>query len=259
MRVVCFIPARMASSRFPGKPLEPLLGLPLILHIYRRCRLLDGVDDVIVTTCDEEIAEAARADDATVIMTRDTHPGCVDRIEEAIEYLPEPLADDDLILMVQGDEVLVSPDMMNAVIDAYRAEPSPVVNLASPLFSAEDAEDPNAVKVVAAPDGRALYFSRSPIPSGSRAEETGTFQQTGIIGFSASFLKTFGQLPQTPLEKIEKIDMLRTLEHGYPVRIVLAETETIGVDTPADLVRAEGMLREDPVTARYMDMKKTSS
>ena len=216
MRVLCFIPARMASSRYPGKPLAPLLGLPLVLHVYRRCRMLAGVDEVIVTTCDEEIAEAARADGATVIMTRDTHPGCVDRVEEAIEYLPEPPADDDLILMVQGDEVLVTPQMMSAVIDAYRAEPSPVVNLASPLSKPEDQDDPNAVKVVAAPDGRALFFSRSAIPN-------------------------------------------RSLEHGYPIRIVKADRETIGVDTPADLARAEGVLREDPVTRDYMTLPEETA
>lgn len=259
MRVLCFIPARMASSRYPGKPLAPLLGLPLVLHVYRRCRMLAGVDEVIVTTCDEEIAEAARADGATVIMTRDTHPGCVDRVEEAIEYLPEPPADDDLILMVQGDEVLVTPQMMSAVIDAYRAEPSPVVNLASPLSKPEDQDDPNAVKVVAAPDGRALFFSRSAIPNRSRAPGVVAFQQTGVIGFSAAFLKTFGKLPQTPLELIEKIDMLRTLEHGYPIRIVKADRETIGVDTLADLARAEGVLREDPVTRDYMTLPEETA
>ena len=252
MRVICFIPARMASSRFPGKPLAPLLGLPLVLHVYRRCRLLEGVEDVIVTTCDKDIAEAARADGATVIMTRDTHPGCVDRLDEAIDYLPSKPADDDLILMVQGDEVLVTPEMMRAVVDAYRAEPAPVVNLASPLAAPEDQDDPNAVKVVSAPDGRALFFSRSAIPNRSRAPGVVAYQQTGVIGFSASFLKTFGRLPQTPLEMIEKVDMLRVLEHGYPVRIVKADRETIGVDTPADKARAEQVLRQDPVTARYM-------
>jgi 3-deoxy-manno-octulosonate cytidylyltransferase (CMP-KDO synthetase) len=259
MRVLCFIPARMASSRYPGKPLAPLLGLGLVLHVYRRCRLLEGVDEVIITTCDEEIAEAARAEGASVIMTRDTHPGCVDRVEEALEYLPEPPADDDLILMVQGDEVLVTPEMMQAVIDAYRTEPSPVVNLASPLARPEDQDDPNAVKVVAAPDGRALFFSRSGIPNRSRAPEVIAYQQTGVIGFSASFLKTFGKLEQTPLELIEKIDMLRTLEHGYPIRIVKADRETIGVDTPADLKRAEQVLREDPVTARYMTIPEADA
>jgi 3-deoxy-manno-octulosonate cytidylyltransferase (CMP-KDO synthetase) len=246
----------MASSRYPGKPLEPLLGLPLILHVYRRCRLLAGVDDIIVTTCDEEIAEAARADGATVIMTHDAHPGCVDRIEEAIEYLSEPPADEDLILMVQGDEVLVTPEMMAEVIKAYRTEPSPVVNLASPLLKPEDQDDPNAVKVVSTSDGRALFFSRSGIPNRSRAPNVVAFQQTGVIGFSAAFLKIFGTLPQTPLELIEKIDMLRTLEHGYPVRIVKADRETIGVDTPADLVRAEEMLRDDPVTREYMSLPR---
>lgn len=253
-RTLCVVPARMASSRFPGKPLKPLLGLPLVLHVYERCRLCSAIDRIVVATCDDEIRVASEAHGAEVVMTADTHPGCVDRTEEAVANLDMGLADDDLVLMVQGDDALVGPDMLMQVIDAYRKSKAPVVNLASPILRTEDHDDPNCVKVAAAHDGHALYFSRAPIPSRAGNGPAAMLQQTGVIGFSKAFLETFGRLPQTPLEKAERIDMLRTLEHGYPIRIVATGRETVGVDTPADLARAETMLRTDPWTREYIEI-----
>ncbi len=249
---VCIIPARMASSRFPGKPLEPLIGLPLVLHVYERCRLCASIDRVVVATCDEEIRAAVEQHGGEAVMTANSHPGCVDRTVEAVDNLGLGLADDDLVLMVQGDEVLISPVMMENVIDAYRSSAAAVVNLASKIFSEEDHDDPNCVKVVAAPDGRALFFSRAPIPSRSRADSVPMYQQTGAIGFSNAFLHRFGNLSRTPLEMTERIDMLRALEHGYPVQVVFSENPTIGVDTKSDLSRAEDVLRDDPITREYM-------
>lgn len=255
MTAVCIIPARMASSRFPGKPLVGLLGLPLVLHVWHRCRLARGLDRVVVATCDQEIFDAVTTAGGEAVMTGDHHPGCVDRTVEAVAKLGVAPAADDLVLMVQGDEVLVTPAMIEQMLAAYAEAPAPVVNLASPILSAADHDDHNCVKVCAAPDGRALFFSRSPIPSRSRVKDfPPVYQQTGVIGFARSFLDTFGQLPRTPLEQIEQIDMLRTLEHGYAIRIVVAGHETIGVDTPADRDRAEQVLRADPITARYLEL-----
>lgn len=254
MRAVCVIPARMASSRYPGKPLKPLLGLPLILHVYRRCRLYAGFERVVIATCDEEIRAAAIADGAEAVMTRATHERATDRTEEAIAKLDLKLADNDLALMVQGDEILMTPDMADAVVTAFaRTRPS-VVNLASRIYRAEEHDDPNVVKVTFAPDGRALYFSRAPIPSRARMKELIAYQQTGVIGFSAAFLKRYSTLPQTPLERAESVDMLRLLEHGLPIQIVTTDSETIGVDTPADHARAEKILAGDPLTRRYLEM-----
>lgn len=254
MKSICLIPARMASSRFPGKPLKPLLGLPLILHVYLRCRLYDGFDRVVVATCDAEIAEAVRAVGGEAVMTKDTHERCTDRVEEAVDNLDLGLADDDLVLMVQGDEILVSPDMLERMVDVYRADKPAVVNLISRLYRTEDHDDPNTVKAVVAPDGRILYMSRAPIPSRSRAPggQVPMYQQTGVIAFRHAFLKAFSQLPQTPLEKIESCDMMRVIEHGLPISAVLTDIETIGVDTEADRARAEGILQADPLTARYL-------
>lgn len=253
MRTVCIIPARMASTRMPGKPLAPILDLPLILHVWERCRLARGLERILVATCDREIAEAVQSRGGEAVMTADSHPGCVDRTVEAIGTLHLGLAPDDLVLMVQGDEIMVTPEMMDEVVDTYRETKADVVNLASAILNEGDYNDPNCVKVCRALDGRALFFSRSPIPSKWRTKEpVAVYQQTGVIGFSRRFLETFGKLDRTPLEKAEQIDMLRALEHGYQIRIVAVPVETLGVDTPADRDRAEALLRDDPVTARYL-------
>ena len=251
---VCIIPARMGSSRYPGKPLEPMLGLPLVLHVYERCRLYPGFSEVMIATCDEEIMAAAKAHGAPAVMTATSHERCTDRVEEAIAARYPDMADDAVIVMVQGDEVLVSPKMITDVVDAQKKTGAPVVNLGSRLSRTEDHDDPNTVKVVAAPDGRALCFSRAPIPSRARCADVPMYQQTGVMAFTAGFLKRFSSLEQTPLEIIEAVDMLRVLEHGMDLYVVFTETETIGVDTPADLARGEQLLRDEPLTRQYMDL-----
>lgn len=251
-RRVCVIPARMGSSRFPGKPLIPLLGLPLVIHVAQRCRLYGGFERVILATCDQEIVDAAQAHGFEAVMTSDRHERCTDRVEEAVAALDLGLDDDDVVVMVQGDEVLVSPQMIADVVEALETRREPVVNLASRLYRPQDMEDINAVKVVAAPDGRALYFSRAAIPSRGRAPDAACYQQTGVMAFAPSFLARFAQLPPTPLEIIESCDMLRLVEHGLTVRMIFTQTETIGIDTPADRDRGEQMLRDDPTTSLYL-------
>lgn len=254
MRSVCIIPARLGSSRYPGKPLAPLLGMPLILHVLNRCRLEKGFERVVVATCDHEIAEAVAAAGGEAVMTADTHERATDRSEEAVEKLDLGLSDDDFVLMVQGDEVLVNPEMTARMLGAYAETRPEVVNLVSRLYRPEDHDDPNTVKIVAAPNGDALYFSRAPIPSRARAKAPPMFQQTGVIGFAFAFLRRFSTLPQTPLEIVESVDMLRVLEHGFPLKLVFTDVETIGVDTPADLARAEQVLRGDTWTSSYLSV-----
>jgi 3-deoxy-manno-octulosonate cytidylyltransferase (CMP-KDO synthetase) len=254
-RAICVIPVRMASSRFPGKPLASLLGLSLVFHVWHRCRLCSEFERVVIATCDEEIRLACEQAGAEVVMTASTHERATDRTEEAIENLGLGLKDDDLVVMVQGDEVLMSPDMASELIAAYEQDRSPVVNLASRLNSADDINDPNTVKVVAAPDGRVLYFSRAPIPSSARGVEVAAYQQTGVMAFSAAFLRQFSKLAPTPLEIAESVDMLRVLEHGLTIRLIRTETETIGVDTEADRARAERVLADDPLTRLYLQEK----
>lgn len=242
----------MGSSRFPGKPLKSMLGMPLILHVWHRCRLFEPFERVVVATCDDVIAEAVISAGGEAVMTADTHERATDRTEEAIVRLDLDLGDHDLVMMVQGDEVLTSPEMLSDAVAAFEESSRPIVNLASRVNNRADAEDPNTVKVVTAPDGRALYYSRSAIPSAVRMKRPPVYQQTGIIGFRTDFLHRFSELPQTPLEKIESVDMMRVLENGYEIQIVFTQTETIGVDTEEELLRAEERLRSDPQTHRYL-------
>jgi 3-deoxy-manno-octulosonate cytidylyltransferase (CMP-KDO synthetase) len=252
IKPICIIPARMGSSRFPGKPLRPLLGMPLILHVLERCRQFEGFGEVAVATCDAEIASAVKAHGAKAVMTADTHDRATDRVEEAIVNMELNLAGRDLVVMVQGDEVLLNRGMIEDVVAAFDSKTAPVVNLASRLMRDEDCVDPNTVKVVWSPAGQALYFSRSMIPSRARIADASVYQQTGVMAFSVAFLHQFSSLPQTPLEKAESCDMMRVLEHGLPIKMVSTEQETVGVDTPDDLARAEIMLATDPVTATYL-------
>ena len=249
---VCVIPARMASSRYPGKPLEKLLGMELILHVWHRCRLEERFDRVIVATCDQEILDCVVNAGGEAVMTADTHERCTDRVSEAVAVSALNLDDDDLVLMVQGDEVLVNPDMLGRMIDVFEQTRPPAVNLISRIYRTEDHDDVNVVKAVTSLDGRIVFLSRSPIPSRARSDEVPMYQQTGVIAYSARFLEEFSVLKQTPMEIVESIDMLRLVEHGLPLYGVKTDIETIGVDTPGDRARAEEVLKQDAWTAKYV-------
>jgi 3-deoxy-manno-octulosonate cytidylyltransferase (CMP-KDO synthetase) len=250
---ICVIPARMAASRFPGKPIVPILGLEMIRHIYLRCRLSGLFDHIIVATCDEEIELAAKKDGAWVIQTSSTHERCTDRVTEAVHLSKLKLDSKDFILMVQGDEVAVSPDMMKEIVSAYQTKGQPsVVNLAGSIHTDEEHESPNVVKVVMDQDGRALYMSRCPIPYRLKVDSVERYKQTGIIGFQWEFLKKFSDLSPTKLEKAESCDMMRAIEHGYTVQMVKGNFQSIGVDVPQDVAAAEQILRNDLVTAIYL-------
>lgn len=251
MKKICVIPARMGSSRFPGKPLKTALSIPLVIHVAKRCLLSESLDEVIVATCDEEIMAVCRENGVKSIMTSDKHDRCTDRVSEAISKLDLETSDDDFILMVQGDEILVDPDMLETVIHTYVTESLPVINLLSKIYLDQDHEDPNVVKVVSSLDNTALYLSRAPIPSRYRDAEASSYQQTGVIGFSRKFLREFSDLPQTPLEQIESIDMLRVLENRLPLKVVYTEKETIAVDVPSDLERAIKVLEDDAYVRKY--------
>lgn len=251
MKKIAVIPARMGSSRFPGKPLEKALGIPLVIHVAKRCLLSNNLDYVCVATCDKEIQDICDQYNIPSVMTSDQHERCTDRVSEALDNMGMDLREDDFVLMVQGDEILVTPDMIDAVVSDYQKNKTPVVNLLSRIYLVADHEDPNVVKVVTAPDQRALYLSRAPIPSTYREKDVPIYQQTGVIGFARKFLKEFSSLPQTPLEKVESIDMLRVLEHGLSLRTVITEKETVAVDVPTDLGRAADILKDDELVKRY--------
>lgn len=249
-RIVCIIPARMAASRFPGKPLALLLGLPMIEHVRRRVALCDLLDEVIVATCDEAIRDVVQKAGGTVVMTSAAHERCTDRIAESASEV-----DADIVINVQGDEPLVQPHMLRDVVEPLLKDESlRAANLVTRITSAEEFLSPNVPKVVTNRFGDLLYISREPIPSSKKAasDDYVKRKQLGIIAFRHEFLNLFAKLPPTPLEQIESVDMMRAVEHGYRVRMVETAGTMLGVDVPGDVQRAETLLARDPLVRRYL-------
>lgn len=254
MKVIGIIPARMASSRFPGKPMAEIGGIPMIGHVYFRTKMSRTLDDVYIATCDKEIADYIGSIGGRAIMTSDAHERCTDRIAEAAEKI---IADSgekpDIIVNIQGDEPMIFPEMIDEVVSPMLADESLVTaNLMSAIKTPEEHEDPNVVKVVVDRNNDALYLSREPIPSRKKAPgPVYALKQMGIIAFRRDFLFKFNKLEPTPLEITESVDMLRAVEHGYKVRMVPTEYETYGVDTPENLRFVEERMRKDPLVGKY--------
>ena len=250
LRIAVVIPARMASSRFPGKPLAPILSLPMIEHVYRRSAMSEGVDEVYIATCDQEIMEATRNFGGKAIMTSDAHTRASDRVAEAAQKL-----DADIIVMVQGDEPMTTPEMISEAVAPMIQDPNVIcVNLAGKIGEKSEYENPNTIKVAINQKGDALYFSREAIPTDEVMEfsKLAVFKQVCIIPFRREALLMYSKLAPTPLEIAESIDMLRFLEYGHPVRLVETQAKTFAVDTQEDLKRVEALLRDDPLTQSYL-------
>lgn len=231
----------MASSRYPGKPLVPILGLPMVEHVRRRTLLAQGIDHVVVATCDDAIMQAVQRAGGRAVMTKDTHERCTDRVEEAMHGLPG-----EIVAIVQGDEPLLVPDAVRQVVRPLLNDPKvEATNLLSPLESDADLDNPNIVKAVCDRDGNVIYLTRARVPHLRVKTDVPVYRQTGIMAFRTAFLKTFSRLEPTPLERAESVDMLRVLEHGYAIRGVVTDYVTLGVDRPADVPLAERALRED--------------
>ncbi|MDO8425872.1 MAG: 3-deoxy-manno-octulosonate cytidylyltransferase [bacterium] len=255
MTIIAVIPARMESSRFPGKPLKPILGMPMLGHVYFRTRMSSVLDAVYLATCNSEIAAYGEHIGAPVVMTKSTHERATDRTAEAIERIEQETGTRaDIVVMVQGDEPMVTPEMIDAAVQPMVNDPSiPVVNLMAPLADGREHDDYNEPKVVVDRRSNALYFSREASPSRWKMGTDVPMQkQVCIMPFRRDFLRTFAQLPPTVLEIAESIDMLRALEHGYAVRMVVSPTPgTYSVDTPEDLARVERCMGQDPLLPRY--------
>lgn len=255
MKVVGIIPARMDSSRYPGKPLKKILGIPMIGHVYFRSKMSKSLSEVYIATCDEAIVDYAKTIGAKAVLTKDTHERASDRVAEALLTIEEETGDKiDIIVMIQGDEPMLTPEMVDLSIEPFIKEPSTlVVNLMAPLKSKLEQEDPNEVKVVVDKFNNALYFSREPIPSWKKgATVVPMMKQVCIIPFTRDFLIKFNELESTPLEKIESVDMLRVLEHGYSVKMVKCDLETYSVDTVEDLRVVEQEMSKDAFCEKYL-------
>lgn len=246
MKVAVIIPARYASSRFPGKPLADICGKPMIQWVYERSLLCAAVDRVIVATDDERIAAAVRDFGGEVAMTRADHSTGTDRLAEVAAGL-----DADLIVNVQGDEPLIEPAMIEAAVAPLLEDRGIVMGtLMTPLASLEEYLNPNVVKVVTDQQGFALYFSRAAIPHPrDRADRLDqcwaalpVAKHVGLYVYRRDFLLLYPTLAETPLEGIEKLEQLRVLEHGFRIRAVMTAMTVQGVDTPQDLARVRQIL-----------------
>jgi 3-deoxy-manno-octulosonate cytidylyltransferase (CMP-KDO synthetase) len=232
--------------RLPGKPLADIAGRPMVEHVYRRAASARGVDAVVVATDDERIAAAVRSFGGVAMMTRATHRTGTDRIAEVAASLSC-----EIVLNVQGDEPLIEPEMIEQVIAPLIADPMlEMSTVCVPISDRSDYANPNVVKVVLDRTGRALYFSRSPIPhfrdQGSGLIPDRCYKHIGLYGYHRTFLLKFGTLPQTPLERAESLEQLRALEHGYRIHTVETKYDSIGVDTPEDLERVRRQLLAVP-------------
>jgi len=244
MNIVGILPARYASTRFPGKPLKLIAGKPLIQHVVEQCRRAKTLSEVIVATDDERI-RAAVAPFCRVEMTSEHHPSGSDRIAEVAGRL-----NCDAVVNVQGDEPLIDPEVIDLVAMALTM--SEMSTAATPIKHLEEFENPNVVKVVTDLSGRALYFSRRTIPylrdtaTKPAAEQMQSFpflKHLGIYGYLRETLLNLVQHPVSALEQAEKLEQLRALENGISIHVCRVEYESIGVDTPEDVARVEAILR----------------
>lgn len=233
-RFTVVIPARYASTRFPGKPLADIGGKPMVVRVCERAAQ-SGAAAVHVATDDERIAAAVRAHGHAVIMTRADHATGTDRIAEAARHLG--LADDEVVVNVQGDEPLIPPALIAQVADALAQRPAASVSTAChPIHDAPSMENPNVVKVVLDRQGYALYFSRSRIPYPRNGQAAPCYRHAGIYGYRAGFLAAYAGLQESPLERAESLEQLRVLWHGYRIAVAVSEHDVPpGVDTPQDL------------------------
>ena len=240
-KIAAVIPARMAASRFPGKPLAKILDLPMIEHVRRRVSLCEILNQVYVATCDREIADVVSGFGGKVIMTAPTHKRCTDRVEEAAKSI-----DADIIVIVQGDEPLFTPEAINRLVrPMFKKKDVHCVNLLSRIENKADFKNINIIKTVLDRNQRILYFSRAAIPFFRSPGRCDVFRQTGLSAFSKSFLHAFAKLPPTPLEVTESIDFLRILEHRYPIIGVIYDGQTVGVDRPGDVDVIKEILHRD--------------
>lgn len=256
-RALGVIPARFSSVRFPGKPLASLGGKPLVEHVWRRLAASRRIDRVVVATDDERIASACAAFGAEVRMTSAAHASGTDRVAEVAASIGEPF---DVVVNVQGDEPFVSASSVDRLVAAFDGEPAPeMATLVEPFQDVEDLFDPNHAKVVMTLDGRALYFSRSPIPyhrgaqtrlaEDFRAELAarpgglgGYWKHQGIYAYRPDILRELTRTAPSPAEQDEGLEQLRALQAGYTIRVVTSDFHSITVDTPADLARAAAAL-----------------
>ncbi len=241
MKVLCIIPARYASTRLPGKPLRDIAGKPMIVRVYERAMGARLVQDVVVATDDERIRAAVEAHGGRAVMTRADHATGTDRLAEVAARM----TDCDLIINVQGDEPLIEPSVIDALVAPFRAdEQLSMATVKTEMRNAAEMENPNNVKVITDANDNALYFSRARIPY-ARVPGAKVYKHIGIYAYRRDFLLAYARMAQTPLERSESLEQLRALENGYRIRVVETDAVFIGVDTEEDLVAVNEVYRKN--------------
>jgi len=242
MRVVGVIPARYASTRLPGKPLVDIMGKTMIQHVYENAARSKTLEQLIVATDDERIMAAVAAFGGRAVLTSRDHNTGTDRVAEVVRGL-----DVEVVVNIQGDEPFVHPGMIDEVVQPLLDDPDlPMCTSMHEITDKEDFDNPNVVKTVVDLAGNALYFSRSLVPYPRKSEGHRAFEHIGMYAYRKDFLLKYAGLPQTPLEKLESLEQLRVLEHGYRLRVVETRQDYIplSVDTPEDLERARALARQ---------------
>lgn len=255
MNIIGVIPARLAASRFANKPMAPILGMPMIGHVYCRAKMCPHLNDVWVATCDKEIFDYINSIGGKAVMTADSHQRASDRAAEAVVKIEQMEGVSvDYVAMIQGDEPMLMPGMINDLIDPVINDPTlKITNLINEITTEEEFNSANVVKVVLDLNDFVLYFSREPIPS--KRKYNGVlpmWKQLGIILFERNLLLEYINLPPTPLEIIESVDMNRLLEHGRKIKMVKTKFKSCGVDVPADVSYVEKQLKADSLVAKYL-------
>ncbi|KAK3010245.1 hypothetical protein RJ639_010817, partial [Escallonia herrerae] len=247
-QVVGIIPARYASSRFQGKPLVPILGKPMIQRTWERARLATTLNQLVVATDDERIAECCRIFGANVVMTSESCRNGTERCNEALQRLEKKY---DIVVNIQGDEPLIQPEIIDGVVKALQAAPDAVFSTAVTSLKPEDASDPNRVKCVVDNRGYAIYFSRGLIPFNKLGKVSPDFPyllHLGIQSYDAKFLGIYPELSPTPLQLEEDLEQLKVLENGYRMKVIKVNHDGHGVDTPEDVEKIESLMRERNLT-----------
>ncbi len=255
MNIIAIIPARMGSSRFPGKPMAKIHGIPMIGHCYFRTNMCKGLSETYVATCDQEIYDYIESIGGKAVMTSDSHERATDRTAEAMLSVEKASGNRvDIVVMVQGDEPMVTPQMIESSIAGIQKDENiDVVNLMAAMKTVDEFEDPNEVKVVVDLNMDAIYFSREPIPSMKKGiSDVPMMKQVCIIPFRREYLLKFNSMPETPLEIIESVDMMRVIENGGKVCMVKVEDISLSVDTPQDLANVTTMMINDKLMQSYL-------
>ena len=254
MRTIGIVPARMAASRFPGKPLHPIAGKAMLEHVFARAKLSWKWDILCIATCDREIREFSEDRGYPVVMTSDTHTRALDRVAEAYGEVVEKTDDDDIVVCVQGDEPLLGGDTISAVMQPLvRDESVDGTMLAVPITDETLYRNPDIVKIIHDLAGNVLYTSRQPVPYCKEfSPKLGAMRVGGIFGFRWHFLKWFTELPESPLEKLEACDSNRICDNGRFQRIApISPRPYYSVDSPGDIELVENALHEDPLWGKY--------